>query len=92
MELVIRRKFKGERLMPCGPGTVIPGGKRYEFLSGNTATTDNYDPPIRMEARRTISRQSAGIAACSLKEGRLGLALQSFSRSQESLRGRSKIG
>ena len=44
MELVTHKKFKGDRLMPWGKGTVVTGAKGFVFLSGNTATADNYDP------------------------------------------------
>jgi enamine deaminase RidA (YjgF/YER057c/UK114 family) len=44
MNLVTHRKFKGDRLMPWGKATVVTGAKGYVFLSGNTATTDDYDP------------------------------------------------
>lgn len=44
MELITHRKFKGDRLMPWGKGTVVSGAKGFVFLSGNTATTDDYDP------------------------------------------------
>jgi enamine deaminase RidA (YjgF/YER057c/UK114 family) len=44
LELVTHKKFKGGRLMPWGKGTVVTGAKGFVFLSGNTATTDDYDP------------------------------------------------
>ena len=44
MELVTHRKYKGGRLMPWGKGTVVSGAKGFVFLSGNTATTDDYEP------------------------------------------------
>ena len=44
MQLVTHRKFKGDHLMPWGKGTVVTGAKGYIFLSGNTATTDDYEP------------------------------------------------
>jgi enamine deaminase RidA (YjgF/YER057c/UK114 family) len=44
MNLVTHRKFKGGRLMPWGKGTVVTGAKGFVFLSGNTATTEDYDP------------------------------------------------
>lgn len=44
MQLVTHRKFKGERLMPWGKGTVVEGAKGFVFLSGNTATTEDYAP------------------------------------------------
>ena len=44
MELVTHKKFKGDRLMPWGKGTVVSGAKGFVFLSGNTATTDDYAP------------------------------------------------
>jgi enamine deaminase RidA (YjgF/YER057c/UK114 family) len=44
MELVTHRKFKGGRLMPWGKGTVVSGAQGFVFLSGNTATADDYDP------------------------------------------------
>jgi enamine deaminase RidA (YjgF/YER057c/UK114 family) len=44
LELVTHRKLKGGRLMPWGKGTVVTGAKGFVFLSGNTATADDYDP------------------------------------------------
>jgi enamine deaminase RidA (YjgF/YER057c/UK114 family) len=44
MNLTTHKKFKGDRLMPWGKATVVTGAKGYVFLSGNTATTDDYDP------------------------------------------------
>lgn len=44
MELVTHKKFKGDRLMPWGKGTVVTGAKGFVFLSGNTTTTNDYDP------------------------------------------------
>ena len=44
MNLVTHKKFKGDRLMPWGKGTVVTGAKGYVFLSGNTATAQDYDP------------------------------------------------
>lgn len=44
MDLVTHRKFKGERLMPWGKGTVVTGAKGFVFLCGNTATAADYDP------------------------------------------------
>src|SRR5262249_4633155 len=44
LELVTHKKFKGGRLMPWGKGTVVTGAKGFVFLSGNTATADDYDP------------------------------------------------
>ena len=44
MQLVTHKKFKGDHLMPWGKGTVVTGAKGFVFLSGNTATTDDYDP------------------------------------------------
>jgi len=44
MNLVTHKKFKGDRLMPWGKGTVVTGARGFVFLSGNTATTDDYDP------------------------------------------------
>jgi len=44
MELVTHKKFKGGHLMPWGKGTVVRGAKGLVFLSGNTATTEDYDP------------------------------------------------
>jgi enamine deaminase RidA (YjgF/YER057c/UK114 family) len=44
MELVTHKKFKSGRLMPWGKGTVVAGAKGFVFLSGNTATVDDYDP------------------------------------------------
>jgi enamine deaminase RidA (YjgF/YER057c/UK114 family) len=44
MRLATHKKFKGGRLMPWGKGTVVTGAKGYVFLSGNTATSEDYDP------------------------------------------------
>jgi enamine deaminase RidA (YjgF/YER057c/UK114 family) len=44
MNLVTHKKFKGERMMPWGKATVVTGAKGYVFLSGNTATAEDYDP------------------------------------------------
>jgi enamine deaminase RidA (YjgF/YER057c/UK114 family) len=44
MNLTTYRKFKGDRLMPWGKATVVTGAKEYVFLSGNTATAEDYDP------------------------------------------------
>lgn len=44
MDLVTHKKFKGGHLMPWGKGTVVSGAKGFVFLSGNTATTDDYQP------------------------------------------------
>jgi len=44
MQLVTHKKLKGGRLMPWGKGTVVVEPKGLVFLSGNTATTDDYDP------------------------------------------------
>jgi enamine deaminase RidA (YjgF/YER057c/UK114 family) len=44
MNLATHKKFKGDRLMPWGKGTVVTGARGYVFLSGNTATSDDYDP------------------------------------------------
>jgi enamine deaminase RidA (YjgF/YER057c/UK114 family) len=44
MELVTHKKLKGARLMPWGKGAVVTGAKRFVFLAGNTATTDDYEP------------------------------------------------
>jgi len=44
LQLVTHKKFKGGRLMPWGKGTVVTGAKGFVFLSGNTATTDDYAP------------------------------------------------
>src|SRR4051812_45286668 len=44
MNLVTHKKFKGDRLMPWGKATVVTGAKGYVFLSGNTATVEDYDP------------------------------------------------
>jgi hypothetical protein len=44
LELVTHKKLKGGRLMPWGKGTVGTGAKGFVFLSGNTATADDYDP------------------------------------------------
>jgi enamine deaminase RidA (YjgF/YER057c/UK114 family) len=44
MELITHKKFKGGRLMPWGKGTVVSGARGYVYLSGNTATSEDYDP------------------------------------------------
>jgi enamine deaminase RidA (YjgF/YER057c/UK114 family) len=44
MELVTHKKFKSGRLMPWGKGTVVSGAKGFVYLSGNTATAEDYDP------------------------------------------------
>jgi enamine deaminase RidA (YjgF/YER057c/UK114 family) len=44
MNLATHKKFKGDRLMPWGKGTVVTGAAGYVFLSGNTATAEDYDP------------------------------------------------
>jgi enamine deaminase RidA (YjgF/YER057c/UK114 family) len=44
MELVTHKKFKRGRLMPWGKGTVVSGAKGFAYLSGNTATAEDYDP------------------------------------------------
>lgn len=44
MELVTHKKLKSDRLMPWGKGTVVIGAKGFVYLSGNTATADDYDP------------------------------------------------
>jgi enamine deaminase RidA (YjgF/YER057c/UK114 family) len=44
MELVTHKKFKGDRLMPWGKGTVVTGAKGFVFLAGNTGTGDDYAP------------------------------------------------
>jgi enamine deaminase RidA (YjgF/YER057c/UK114 family) len=44
MTLVTHKKFKGGRLMPWGKGTVVTGANGFVFLSGNTATAEDYDP------------------------------------------------
>lgn len=44
MQLATHKKFKGGRLMPWGKGTVVTGAKGFVFLSGNTATVDDYQP------------------------------------------------
>jgi enamine deaminase RidA (YjgF/YER057c/UK114 family) len=44
MDLVTHKKFKSDRLMPWGKGTVVTGAKGFVFLAGNTATADDYDP------------------------------------------------
>ena len=44
MELVTHKKFKNGRLMPWGKGTVVTGAKGFVYLSGNTATVEDYDP------------------------------------------------
>jgi len=44
MNLITHKKMKGDRLMPWGKATVVTGAKGYVFLSGNTATAEDYDP------------------------------------------------
>jgi enamine deaminase RidA (YjgF/YER057c/UK114 family) len=44
MELVTHKKFKSGKLMPSGKGTVVTDAKGFVYLSGNTATVDDYDP------------------------------------------------
>jgi hypothetical protein len=44
MELVTHKKLKSGRLMPWGKGTVVSGARGMIYLSGNTATADDYDP------------------------------------------------
>ena len=44
MELVTHKKWKGGHLMPWGKGTAVTGAKGFVFLSGNTATADDYEP------------------------------------------------
>jgi len=44
MELVTHKKLKNGKLMPWGKGTVVTGAQGFVFLSGNTATVDDYDP------------------------------------------------
>jgi len=44
LELATHKKFKGGGLMPWGKGTVVTGAKGFVFLSGNTATPDDYEP------------------------------------------------
>ncbi len=44
MELVTHKKLKSGRLMPWGKGAVVIGAKGFVYLSGNTATADDYDP------------------------------------------------
>jgi enamine deaminase RidA (YjgF/YER057c/UK114 family) len=44
MNLATYKKFKGDRLMPWGKATVVTGATGYVFLSGNTATAEDYDP------------------------------------------------
>jgi enamine deaminase RidA (YjgF/YER057c/UK114 family) len=44
MNLATVKKFKGDRLMPWGKATVVTGAKGFVFLSGNTATAEDYDP------------------------------------------------
>ncbi|MGB9353125.1 MAG: RidA family protein [Pseudolabrys sp.] len=44
MELVTHKKFKRDRLMPWGRGTVVTGAKGFVFLAGNTGTADDYAP------------------------------------------------
>ncbi|MER8593356.1 RidA family protein [Mesorhizobium sp. M1182] len=43
MELVTHKKFKNGRLK-WGKGTVVTGAKGFVYLSGNTATAEDYDP------------------------------------------------
>ncbi|PKA39767.1 RidA family protein [Rhizobium sullae] len=47
MELVTHRKFKSGLLMPWGKGTVVSGARGFVYLSGNTATAEDYDPAGR---------------------------------------------
>ena len=47
MEVVTHKKFKNNRQMPWGKGTVVKGANGYVFLCGNTATADDYDPNIK---------------------------------------------
>ena len=44
MNLKTHKKYKGDKLMPWGKGTVVSNAKGYVFLCGNTATADDYDP------------------------------------------------
>jgi enamine deaminase RidA (YjgF/YER057c/UK114 family) len=44
MNLTTYKKFKAGHLMPWGKATVVTGARGYVFLSGNTATVDDYDP------------------------------------------------
>ena len=50
MELVTHKKFKSGRLMPWGKGTVVVGARGFVYLSGNTATADDYDPTSKKES------------------------------------------
>jgi enamine deaminase RidA (YjgF/YER057c/UK114 family) len=47
MNLTTHKKFKGNRLMPWGKATVVKAPNGLVFLSGNTATTEDYDPSAR---------------------------------------------
>jgi hypothetical protein len=58
MELVTHRKFKGDRMMPWGKGTVVTGAAGFVFLSGNTATTDDYDPLKKAAAAPEMPRRN----------------------------------
>lgn len=53
MKLTTHKKFKAGRLMPWGKATVVSGATGYVFLSGNTATVEDYDP---------LRRSGGGIA------------------------------
>jgi enamine deaminase RidA (YjgF/YER057c/UK114 family) len=44
MDLVTHKKYKGDRLMPWGKGTVVTGARGMVYLCGNTATAEDYDP------------------------------------------------
>ena len=47
MNLTTYKKFKGVQLMPWGKATVVKAPNGLVFLSGNTATTEDYDPSTR---------------------------------------------
>jgi hypothetical protein len=61
MELVTHKKMKNGRLMPWGKGTVVSGAKGFVYLSGNTATADDYDPPsVKREAAQLAMQPRSG--------------------------------
>jgi hypothetical protein len=41
MNLTTHKKFKGDRLMPLGKGTVVTAANGYVFLAGYTATAED---------------------------------------------------
>jgi hypothetical protein len=63
MDLATHKKFKGDRLMPWGKGTVVRGAKGFVFLCGNTATAGDYDPGKQGSptSRRTWRNSAAAI-------------------------------